>query len=106
MAKMKRSMYRDDLAHLDRRLALESEPTRHQKLARRLKHGLDELEASEMKTITPRQAYSANYWKARAARLRQAGDLYRSQAVQDHLMQVAARYDGLAEHAYKIQSGQ
>lgn len=103
MATMKRVMYREDLVHLDRRLALEGEPARSQKLARRLKYEIDGLEAAEMKTITPRQAYSANYWKARATRLRQASDLYRSQAARDHLMQVAARYDSLAECAYKIQ---
>ncbi len=99
---MKRSMYREDLVHLDRRLASEGEPAKRQRLTRRLKYEIDELEAAEMKTITPRQAYSANYWKARAARLRQASNLYRSQAVQDHLMQVAAGYDSLAERAYKI----
>ncbi len=97
-------MYSEDLVHLDRHLALEDEPARRQMLARRLKYEIDGLEAAEMKTITPRQAYSANYWKARAARLRQASGLYRSQAVQDHLMQVAAGYDNLAERAYKIQA--
>jgi hypothetical protein len=96
-------MYRQDLVHLDCRVALEGEPAKRQRLIRRLKHELDKLEAAEMKTITPRQAYSANYWKARAARLRQASDLYRSQAVHDHLMRVAAGYDSLAERAYKIQ---
>ena len=100
---MQGSMYREDLVHLDRRLASESEPARRRKLTRRLKYEIDELEAAEMKTITPRQAYRASYWKARAARLRQASGLYRSQAAHDHLMQVAARYDTLAERACKIQ---
>ncbi len=103
MAKLKCFMYREDLVYLDRHLALEDEPTRYQRLARRLKYEVDELEAAQMKTITPRQAYSANYWKARAARLRQASGLYRSQAVHDHLMQVAAGYDSLAERAHKVQ---
>ncbi len=103
MAMMRRFMYREDLVHLDRYLALEDEPARRQTLARRLKYEIDELEAAEMKTITPRQAYSATYWKARAARLRQASGLYLSQTVHDHLMQVAAGYDSLAERAYMIQ---
>lgn len=100
---MKRSMYREDLVHLDRRLALVDEPAKRWRLSRRVKYKIDELEAAEMKTITPRQAYSGSYWKARAARLRQASELYRSQAAHDHLMQVAAGYDCLAERAYKIQ---
>jgi len=100
---MKRSMYREDLVHLDCRVALEGEPAKQRRLIRRLKHEIDKLEAEEMKTITPRQAYSANYWRARAARLRQASDLYRSPAVHNHLMQVAAGYDSLAERACKIQ---
>ena len=99
---MKRSMCREDLVHLDRSLASEGEPAKRQRLSRRLKYEIGELEAAELKTITPRQAYSANYWKARAARMRRARDLYRSQVVQDHLMQVAAGYDNLAERAYKI----
>jgi hypothetical protein len=103
MATMKRSMYREDLVHLDRHLALEDEPARRLTLARRLRYEIDELEAAEMKTITPRQAYSANYWKARATRLRQVSGLYRSKTVHDHLMQVAAGYDSLAERAHKIQ---
>jgi len=103
MAILKRSMYREDLVHLDRHLALEDEPARRQTLARRLKYEIDELEAAEMKIITPRQAYSASYWKARAARLRQASGLYRSQAVHDHLMEVAAGYDSLAERASRVQ---
>jgi hypothetical protein len=101
---MRQFMYREDLVHLDRHLALEDEPARRQMLARRLTYEIDGLEAAEMKTITPRQAYNANYWKARAARLRQASGLYRSQAVHDHLMQVAAGYDNLAERACKIQA--
>jgi hypothetical protein len=103
MATMRRFMYREDLVHLDLHLALEEEPARRQTLAQRLIYEIDELEAAEIKTITPRQAYSANYWRARAARLRQASGLYRSQAVHDHLMQVAAGYEGLAERAYSIQ---
>jgi hypothetical protein len=80
MVTIRRFMYREDLVHLDRHLASEHEPARGQTLARRLKYEIDELEAAEMKTITPRQAYSANYWKARAVRLRQASGLYRSQS--------------------------
>src|SRR5579871_4862652 len=104
MPTTRRSIYRKDVIYLDRQLALVDEPTKRQTLARRLKQEIDELEAAERKTITPRQAYSANYWKARAARLRQASGLYRSQAGHDHLMQVAAGYDNLAERAYKIQA--
>lgn len=96
-------MYREDLVHLDRHLMLEDEPARRQTLARRLKYELDELEAAEMETITPRQAYSAHYWKTRAARLRQARSLYMSQVVHDHLMQIADGYDSLAERAHTIQ---
>jgi hypothetical protein len=103
IATMKRPMYREHLIDLERRLALEDDPAKRLRLAHRLKYEIDELEAAEMKTITPRQAYSANYWKARAARLRQARDFYRSQAAHDHLMQVAAGYDSLAELAYRIQ---
>jgi len=69
MPTTRRSIYRKDVIYLDHQLALEDEPTKRQTLARRLKHEIDELEAAERKTITPRQAYSANYWKARAARI-------------------------------------
>ena len=100
---MKLPMYREGLIRLDRRLALESEPEKRQKLVRRAWQVLDELEAAEMKIINPRQAYSGAYWKARAARLRQASALYRSEPIQDHLMQIAAGYENLAERACKIQ---
>jgi len=103
MPTTRRSIYRKDVIYLDHQLALEDEPTKRQTLARRLKHEIDELEAAERKTITPRQAYSANYWKARAARLRQASGLYRSGAIHDHLMQIANGYDSLAERARTIQ---
>jgi hypothetical protein len=103
MATIRRFMYREDLVYLDHHLASEAEPARRQTLARRLKYELDELEAAEMRTITARQAYSASYWKARAARMRQASGLYRSQVVRDHLMQVADGYGSLAERAHTIQ---
>ena len=103
MVTIRRFMYREDLVYLDHHLALEGEPASRQTLARRLKYELDELEAAEMRTITARQAYSASYWKARAARLRRASGLYRSQVVHDHLMQVADGYDSLAERAHTIQ---
>ena len=100
---MKRCMYREDLVRLDRRLALEIEPERRHKLTRLARQEIDELEAAELKIITPRQAYSGAYWKARAARVRQASNLYRSEPIHDHLMQIAAGYEKLAERAYRIQ---
>jgi hypothetical protein len=100
---MKQSMYHEDIVHLAHRLALESEPAKRQRLARRLTREIDELEAAEIKTITPRQAYNGKYWQARAARLRRASRLYRSHAIHDHLMKIAAGYENLAERAWKIQ---
>jgi hypothetical protein len=98
-------MYRDDILRLAHQLASESEPAMRQRLTRRLKREIDELEAAEVKTITPRQAYNGNYWKARAARLRRASCLYESQVIHDYFMEIAAGYENLAERAYKIRKG-
>ncbi len=100
---MKESIYCENIVHLADQLAIESEPARRQKLARRLRLEIDKLEVAGIKTITARQAYDANYWKARAARLRHATGLYQNSFVHDHLMRIAAGYDNLAERACRIQ---
>lgn len=51
--------------------------------------------------ITPREAYSASYWRYRAARVRSLASRHDSK-IQDRLTSIASSYDLLAERAQRV----